>query len=364
MTHPDPALEPTQTLPATMRAASRFAYGSAAQIEVAVVDRPEPGPGEVLVKVAAAGLDRATLHLLEGKPYVARLALGVRRPRRSILGQQVAGVVAAVGAGVSSFAVGDRVFGTAAGSFAEYAVAKASTLARTPAGISDAAAATFGVSGLTAHEAVHRGRVRSGQQVLVLGASGAVGTYAVQLAAVSGAHVTGVCSARETRLRAEPGCRARASTTGRPRCQTWVRPFDLIIDIAGNRRLRDLRLALSPAGALVIVGGEGGGPFLGGIHRNLIAGVTNPFTKQRLEWFVSTPTTRQVRRVRRSRGRAFHSNPGRPAGGPGGAAGRRRGDAARRPPRPRDRAALTLGQDHLGPAPRWSVMRSGTCPMG
>ena len=292
MTHPDPALEPTQTLPATMRAASRFAYGSAAQIEVAVVDRPEPGPGEVLVKVAAAGLDRATLHLLEGKPYVARLALGVRRPRRSILGQQVAGVVAAVGAGVSSLAAGDRVFGTAAGSFAEYALAKASTLARTPAGISDTAAATFAVSGITAHEAVHRGRVRSGQQVLVLGASGAVGTYAVQLAAVSGAHVTGVCSAAKRDFVEHLGAERTFDyrTTSLP---DMGGPFDVILDVAGNRRLRDLRLALSPAGALVIVGGEGGGPFLGGIHRNLIAGVTNPFTKQRLEWFVSTPTSDQ-----------------------------------------------------------------------
>ena len=292
MNHPDPALEPTQTLPATMRAASRFAYGSAAQIEVTVVDRPEPGPDEVLVRVAAAGLDRATLHLLEGKPYVARVALGVRRPRRSILGQQVAGVVAAVGAGVSSFAVGDRVFGTAAGSFAEYAVAKASTLARTPAGISDAAAATFGVSGLTAHEAVHRGPVHSGQQVLVLGASGAVGTYAVQLATVSGAHVTGVCSAAKLDfvrgLGAERVLDYRATSL-----QDMGGPFDVIIDIAGNRRLRDLRCGLTPDGALVIVGGEAGGPFLGGIHRNLIAGVTNPFTKQRLEWFVSTPTSDQ-----------------------------------------------------------------------
>ncbi|MFN8128326.1 MAG: NAD(P)-dependent alcohol dehydrogenase [Candidatus Nanopelagicales bacterium] len=290
MTHPDPALEPTQTLPATMRAASRFAYGSAAQIEVTVVDRPEPGPDEVLVRVAAAGLDRATLHLLEGKPYVARVALGVRRPRGSILGQQVAGVVAAVGADVISFAVGDRVFGTAAGSFAEYAVAKASTLARTPAGISDAAAATFGVSGLTAHEAVHRSRVGSGQQVLVLGASGAVGTYAVQLAAVSGARVTGVCSAAKLDFVRGLGAE-RVLDYRMTSLPDMGGPFDLIIDIAGNRRLRDLRLALSQAGALVIVGGEGGGPFLGGIHRNLIAGVTNPFTKQRLEWFVSTPTT-------------------------------------------------------------------------
>jgi NADPH:quinone reductase-like Zn-dependent oxidoreductase len=278
-------------LPTTMRAASRLAYGSAAAVVVDTVPRPEPGAGEVLVKVAAAGLDRATLHLLEGKPYVARAALGLRRPRRTILGQQVAGEVVAVGAGVAGLAVGDRVFGTAAGSYAEYAVAKASTLARTPDGLTDEEAATLGVSGITAHEAVvGQGKVRPGQHVLVLGASGAVGTYAVQLATHLGAHVTGVCSA--TKLDFVRSLGAERAFDYRSSSLAEMGPdVDVIIDIAGNLRLRELRTALTHDGVLVIVGGEGGGPFLGGIQRNLLAALWNPLTRQRLQWFVSTPTT-------------------------------------------------------------------------
>lgn len=284
-------------LPPTMRAASRVAYGSPADITVADVARPEPGPGEVLVKVAAATLDRATLHLLEGKPYVARLALGVRRPRRTVLGQQVAGQVVALGPEVSGLAVGNRVFGTADGSFAEYAVAKTSTLSQTPAELTDTAAASLGVSGITAHDAVvDRGRVRAGQHVLVLGASGAVGTYAVHLAAHLGAHVTAVCSAAKLdfarTLGAESVFDYRVTSVAH-----MGGPFDVIIDIAGNRRLRELRSALTADGALVIVGGEGGGPFLGGIQRNLLAVLANRFTRQRLEWFFSTTTTERCAQV-------------------------------------------------------------------
>ncbi len=281
----------THALPSTMRAASRVSYGSAAGITVTGVPRPEPGPGEVLVKVAAAALDRATVHLLEGKPYVARLALGVRRPRRTVLGQQLAGQVVALGPGVDGLAVGDHVFGTAAGSFAEYAVAKTSTLARTPAEITDAAAASLGVSGITAHEAVvDRGRVRPGQQVLVLGASGAVGTYAVQLASHLGAHVTAVCSAAKLDFARSLGAEHTFDYREMPLVDMGG-PFDVIIDIAGNRRLRALRSVLTADGTLVIVGGEGGGPFLGGIQRNLLAALANRFTRQRLEWFFSTPTS-------------------------------------------------------------------------
>ena len=279
------------TLPTTMRAAYRLAYGSAAEVVVDTVARPEPGPDEVLVRVAAAGLDRATLHLLDGKPYVARLALGLRGPRRTILGQQVAGEVVAVGANVADRTVGDRVFGTAAGSFAEYAVAKATTLARTPEDVTDDEAATFGVSGITAHEAVvDRGQAGPGKDVLVLGASGAVGTYAVQLATHLGGHVTGVCSA--AKLDFVKGIGAERAYDYRTSVLADMgTAFDVIIDIGGNRRLRDLRSALTPDGTLVIVGGEGGGPLLGGIHRNVLAGLTNLVTRQRLEWFVSTPTT-------------------------------------------------------------------------
>lgn len=289
-------IKPDQTAPTAMRAASRLVYGTAQDMHVADVDRPRPGPGEVLVAVRAAALDRATLHLLDGKPYVARLALGVRRPRRTILGQQVAGEVVALGADVTGLTVGERVFGTAAGSFSQYAVAKPKSLAQTPAAITDVAAATFGVSGITAQEAVvDRGRVQAGQRVLVLGASGAVGTYAVQLAAHLGAEVTGVCSASKLDFVQSLGA-AHAFDYRTTSLRDMGAPFDVIIDIAGNRRLRDLRQALTPQGALVIVGGEGGGPFLGGIERNLLAGLGNAFTKQRLAVVVSTTTTQRCAR--------------------------------------------------------------------
>lgn len=287
----NPAAETRDPLPMDMRAVARSRYGSVAQVAGGRVERPCPGKGEVLVKVAAAGLDRATLHLLEGKPYLARLALGVRRPRRSVLGQQVAGEVVALGDGVTELALGERVFGTAAGSFAEYAVAKAAALARTPEGVPDATAATLGVSGLTAHGAlVDRGRVQAGQTVLVLGASGAVGTYAVQLAAHLGARVTGVCSGGKMDLVRSLGAEQAADYTTTALADLGT-AFDVIIDIAGNRRLRELQSALTPTGTLVIVGGEQGGPLLGGIQRNLLAAITDRLVRQRLTWLFSAPTT-------------------------------------------------------------------------
>ena len=191
---------PAGALPTSMRAVTRRRYGGPEVVGVETLERPEPAAGELLLRVRAAGLDRATLHLLEGKPYLARLAFGLRRPGRPVLGQQVAGEVVAVGADVSGYAVGDRVFGTADGSFAEYAVAKVSKVAATPDTVRDVDAATLGVSGTTALDAVNHVEVAAGQKVLVLGASGAVGTLVVQLAVHRGAEVTAVCSAAKLDL--------------------------------------------------------------------------------------------------------------------------------------------------------------------
>lgn len=289
---PTPTVAAEQALPLTMRAALRHRYGGPDQVVIETVPRPEPGAGEVLVRVHAAGLDRATLHLLTGLPYLARLALGVRRPSRAILGQQVAGEVVAVGAGDVPYAVGARVFGTAAsGSFAEYAVAKPTQLAATPTDVSDVDAATIGVSGVTAGEAVlRRGQVQAGQRVLVLGASGAVGSFAVQLAARLGAEVTGVCSGAKLEFVRGLGARHVADYRATSLADLGG-GFDLIVDIGGNRRVSVLRAALAPAGRLVIVGGEGGGPMLGGIQRNLVASVADRFTARHLEWFFGETTT-------------------------------------------------------------------------
>ncbi|HQH06573.1 MAG TPA: NAD(P)-dependent alcohol dehydrogenase [Phycicoccus sp.] len=278
-------------LPATMKAVTRRRYGGPDVATVEAVPRPDPGSGEVLLRVAAAGLDRATHHLLTGRPLLARLAFGVRRPRLPVLGQQVAGEVVAVGDGVSGYAVGDRAFGTASGSFADFAVAAVTTVAPTPASVSDVEAATVGVSGLTAFDAVvTRGRVRAGERVLVLGGSGAVGSFAVQLAAGHGAEVTAACSGAKRDFVTALGAHHTVDyrTTGLPEMGG---PFDLIIDIAGNRSLSSLRSALTPAGRLVIVGGEGGGPLLGGIERNLWASVVNRFSRRDLGWLFSGVTS-------------------------------------------------------------------------
>ena len=271
---PDESVAPFDRLPAPparMQAATRRIYGGPEVVSVASVETPAPGPGEVLVRVGAAGLDRATLHLLSGLPYLARLAFGVRRPRQPVLGQQVAGEVAAVGPGVSAYAVGQRVFGTATGSLAEFAVAKVATLAATPDRVSDIDAATIGVSGLTAMTAVlGHGRVIAGDRVLVLGGSGAVGSFAVQLAAHRGADITAACSAAKREFVQSLGAQRTVDYRATP-LSAMGGPFDVIIDIAGNRPISTLRSALTPEGRLVIVGGENGGPFLGGIQRNLIA---------------------------------------------------------------------------------------------
>lgn len=275
---------------ATMRAVLRRRYGGPEQVTVEAIATPEPGPDQVLLRVGAAGLDRATLHLLEGRPYVARLAFGLRRPRQPVLGQQVAGEIVAVGAGGGEFTVGERVFGVATGSMAEYAIASPAALTPTPAAVSDVEAATLGVSGMTALDAVERiGQVRAGQRVLVIGASGAVGGFAVQLAAHRGAKVTGVCSESKRDFVESLGAEATIDYRSTDVAQ-WGDRFDVIIDLAGNRRLSALRSVLSERGSLVIVGGEDGGAVLGGLQRNLAASVANRFTSQNLGWLFSRTT--------------------------------------------------------------------------
>lgn len=285
------------TLPVTMRAATRRRYGGPEAVAVEHVARPTPGADEVLVRVATAGVDRATLHLLTGLPYLVRPAFGIRRPRQPVLGQQFAGEIVAVGEAVTAYAVGDRVHGTARGSFAEYAVASASTLALTPDAVSDVDAATIGVSGVTALQAVvDHGRVRAGQRVLVLGASGAVGSFAVQLAADRGAEVTAACSAAKRDFVDGLGAH-RAVDYRTVDLAGMGGPFDVILDIAGNRPVSALRSALTPDGRLVIVGGEEGGPLIGGIHRNLLTSLANGFTRRRLGWFFSRTTSEGCARL-------------------------------------------------------------------
>lgn len=277
-------------VPTAMKAVTRRVYGGPEAVQVESVAVPDPADGEVLIRVAAAGLDRATLHLLTGLPYLARLAFGVRRPRQPMLGIQIAGEVVAVGPNVD-FHVGDRVFGTATGSFAEFAIAQPGTIAPTPNSVTDADAATLGVSGNTALEAVVRhGRVAAGERVLVLGGSGAVGSFAVQLAAHRGAEVTAACSAGKRDLVETLGAKRTVDYRTTPLADMGG-PFDLIVDIGGNRSISSLRSALTPIGRLVIVGGEDGGGLLGGVQRNLAASIANVFSRRELGWFFGRTTS-------------------------------------------------------------------------
>jgi NADPH:quinone reductase-like Zn-dependent oxidoreductase len=272
----------TSTTPlTTMRAVVQDRYGSSEVLRLAEVARPIIGAGEVLVQVRAAGLDRGTEHLMTGKPYAMRLGFGLRKPKNPISGRDLAGTVAAVGASVTRFAVGDDVYGMASGSFAQYAVARESKLARKPANLSFAQAAVVPVSGGTALQALlDVGKVQAGQSVLIVGASGGVGTYAVQLAKAFGAQVTGVSSSAKLDLVAALGADRVIDYTTQDFADGTHR-YDLILDVGGASPVARLRRALKPRGTLVFVGAEDSGN-LTGMGRQLRGALMSPFLRQRL----------------------------------------------------------------------------------
>jgi len=270
---------------ASMRAVVHHTFGSADVLRVERVARPDIEDHQVLVRVHAAGLDRGAWHMMTGTPYVGRLVFGVRRPRNPVLGRDVAGTVVAVGAKTTRFAVGDEVFGTSNGSFAEYVAAREDKLAHKPATLGFAEAAVVPVSAMTALQALRRaGRVEAGQRVLVIGASGGVGSYAVQLAKAFGAEVTGVASTAKLDL---------VRTLGADHVVDYTQDdfadgsrYDVIIDIAGNPTLSRLRRALTPTGTAVITGGEEGGSVFGGLDRQLRGMVMSLFGRRKVRSFI------------------------------------------------------------------------------
>ena len=270
-----------------MKAIVRDAYGSVDVLRLAEIGTPVAGESEVLVRVHAAGVDQGVWHLMTGTPYVMRLAgFGLRAPKNPLLGYDVAGRVEAAGAQVTAFRPGDEVFGTCRGSFAEYAVARADRLALKPENISFEQAAAVPISGYAALQAVREhGRVRAGQRVLIIGAGGGVGTFAVQLAKAYGAEVTGVCSTAKTELVRSIGADHVIDYTREDFADGRNR-YDVILDIAGNRSLSQLRRALTPRGTLVIVGAEDAGNWLG-VRRQLRATALSPFVRQKLGTFIS-----------------------------------------------------------------------------
>ncbi len=281
----------------TMRAIVQDAYGSLEVFRLAQIKIPEVADDQVLVRVHAAGLDRGTWHLMAGEPYLLRLALGFRKPKNPVPGLDLAGTVAAVGSAVTRFSPGEEVFGTGHGSYAEYAVAPEDQLARKPGNLSFEQAAVVPVSGLTAlHALTDVGRVETGQQVLIIGASGGVGSYAVQLAKALGAEVTGVSSTTKLDLVRSLGADHVIDYTHEDFADGAHR-YDLILDIAGNPALSRLRRALTPTGTAVIVGGEQGGRLTGGLDRQFRAVALSLFIHQRLTFFLSKESASDLERL-------------------------------------------------------------------
>lgn len=279
-----------------MRAIVQQAYGTSEVLTVGDRPTPTPGKGQVLLRVRAAAIDRGTWHLMTGEPLLARPAVGFRGLRNPVPGRDVAGTVMAVGDGVDGFATGDEVVGTAWGSLADYALADADRLARRPVTIPAELAAALPVSGQTALAAVcDTGKVETGQRVLVIGASGGVGTYAVQLAAAAGAEVTGVCSAAKAEL-----VRGLGAQRVLDRATSWrdspEGPYDLIVDIAGDTPLKELRRMLTGDGTLVIVGTDGG-RLAAGLGRSIRAALLSPFVRQRLVMLVAKERGADVARL-------------------------------------------------------------------
>ncbi|HEY9242513.1 MAG TPA: NAD(P)-dependent alcohol dehydrogenase [Streptosporangiaceae bacterium] len=273
-----------------MQAIVQDRYGTrpADVLRLGQIAKPAPAPGEVLIRVRAAGVDRGTWHLMTGTPYAMRImGFGLRAPATPVPGWAVAGTVEAAGPDVTGLQPGDAVFGTCRGSFAEYATARPGRLAAKPASLTFEQAAALPGSATTALQAVRdQARVQPGQQVLVIGASGGVGTFAVQLAKAAGAEVTGACRTAKTDLVRAVGADHVVDYT-REDPTAGERRYDVVIDIGGNRPVRQLRRVLVPRGTLVITGGENGGPWLGGMGRNLRAQLLSPFVSQRLTAFVA-----------------------------------------------------------------------------
>jgi len=260
-------------------------YGDVGVLRLDDVDVPAVGPTDVLVRVHAGGVDPGVWHLMTGRPYLVRaLGFGLRAPKVRVRGRDVSGVVEAVGSDVTRFVVGDEVYGTCeTGSFAELAVSREVRLAHKPVSLTFEQAATVPISGLTALQALRDvARVGSGQQVLVIGAGGGVGSFAVQIAVAHGALVTGVCSAANAELVRSLGA-VDVIDYAVEEVDARGAVFDAIIDTAGNRPLSLLRRALSPTGVAAIVGGESGtGAVFGGFERQLGAPLTSLFGGQTL----------------------------------------------------------------------------------
>jgi NADPH:quinone reductase-like Zn-dependent oxidoreductase len=273
-----------------MRAIVQHAYGTSDVLELQHIAEPTPGPHDVLVGVQAASVNRGDWFAISGRPYVMRATLGLRRPRVAVCGRDLAGRVEAVGAAVTRFRPGDGVYAeTTTGSFAELACVPERLLALKPANLTFEQAAAVPVAAVTALQGLRDvGEVQPGQAVLINGASGGVGTFAVQIAKALGADVTGVCSTRNVELVRSLGAGHVIDYTREDFTRSGQR-YDMILDLAGQHPLAACRRALTRTGTLVLASGHGG-PVFGPLGRHLRALAWSPFVTQRLRVHASRPS--------------------------------------------------------------------------
>jgi NADPH:quinone reductase-like Zn-dependent oxidoreductase len=265
---------------ALMKAIVQDGYGTADDLMLADIDQPVVETGEVLVRVHAASVFIGDWHIVTGLPYAIRPKFGLRRPKARVRGQEMAGRIETVGEGATSFKVGDDVYGTCEGAFAEYVAVPADLLAPKPANLTFEEAATVAITGTTALQAVRdKGGVKSGQEVLIIGAAGGVGSFAVQIAHALGARVSGVGSTAQLDVMRSIGAEDAIDYTKEDFTKLGRR-WDLIVETAGARPIADLRRALTPRGTLVIVGGEGGGKWVGKAGRMVQGPLMSPFISQ------------------------------------------------------------------------------------
>ena len=282
-----------------MKAVVQDAYGSADVLEFADIDKPVVGDNDVLMRVQAASLHIGDWHVMTGLPYLLRvIGFGLRAPHIRVRGVDVAGTVESVGRSVSEFRPGDAVFGTCEGAFAEYACAPEENLALKPANVSFQQAAAVPTSAFAALQALrNRGEIQRDNRVLIVGATGGVGVFAVQIAKAFGAHVTGVCSTAKMDLARSLGADDVIDYTSGDFTRTAQR-YDIVLDTGGNRALGDLRRLLGPGGTLVLIGGEGGNRVLGSTSKWIQALVIAPFVGQRLRPLSTAPNKKDLLLVR------------------------------------------------------------------
>jgi len=270
-----------------MKAIVQHKYGSTGVLGLEDIDKPAVRDDEVLVRVQAASIHMGDWHLMKGEPYLIRLGFGLRRPKYSVPGSDIAGTVEAVGKDVEHLKPGDEVFGWCTGAFAEFAVAAADNFVLKPAGLTFEQASAVGNSAFAALHALRdQGHVEPGQRVLILGASGGVGTFAVQMAKAFGAEVTAVCSTRNVEMVRSIGADHVIDYTQDDFADDGQK-YDLVLDIFGNRPLSDCRRALTRKGTYVLVGGSAGRWF--GLGRQARALLLSRFVSQSLRVFISTP---------------------------------------------------------------------------